>query len=85
MTGQIQALAIYARTLTASQVFAASRQMAYCDVNPELVSVEADSGSGTTCLRRRHSIRPGRSARIRSSVEGELNVSLRRDLRNRES
>lgn len=35
LTGRIQAIAIYARTLSPAEVWHASRQMAYCDVNPD--------------------------------------------------
>ena len=35
LTGKIQALAIYARTLSPAEVMAVSRQMAYCERNPE--------------------------------------------------
>lgn len=35
ITGYIQAAVIYSRTLSAAEMWAVSRQMAYCDVNPD--------------------------------------------------
>lgn len=35
MSGFVQSLAIYRRTLSAAEVWQVSRQMAYCDVNPD--------------------------------------------------
>jgi hypothetical protein len=35
LAGNIQALAVYARTLSPAEVWTASRQMQYCDVNDE--------------------------------------------------